>query len=134
MSESEPFQTTRITLLPEDVVSAPFGDVLHVGFAGTTAFAWIKHHPSEDRVMNIATLPTGGPFTLQTAEGFRPAFHAGSFQKAAAVQMSKQVEQKVAMAWHVFVWHPIHATYDFLVAGTNGPTIGRPSPHVSKPN
>jgi hypothetical protein len=104
---SPPFTITRVTLIPEDVVTAPMGQVLHVGFAGTTAFAWVKHHPAEDRVMNVVTLPTGGPFTLETAAGFREPIHVGSFQKTAAVQLSKQVEQKVAMAWHVFAWHPL---------------------------
>lgn len=107
---TQPFTISRITLLPEDVVGCPFGDVLHVGFSGTTAFAWVKHFPGEERVMNLATLPTGGPFTLEVAEGFTMPFHVGSFQKTGAVQMGKS-EQKVAMAWHVFAWHPITATY-----------------------
>lgn len=113
-----PFTITRVTLLPEDVVGCPFGDVLHVGFSGMTAFAWVKHHPAEERVMNLATLPTGGPFTMEIAQGFRHPLHVGSFQKTGAVQLGKS-EQKVAMAWHVFAWHPIDATYSTDNRGSN---------------
>lgn len=114
-----PFTISRITLLPEDVVGCPFGDVLHTGFSGMTAFAWVKHHPAEQRVMNLATLPTGGPFTMEIAEGFRHPLHVGSFQKTGSVQMGKDHEQRVAMAWHVFAWHPINATYATDNRGSN---------------
>lgn len=114
--QTEPFTISKITLLPEDVVGCPLGDVLHVGFAGSTAFAWIKHHPGEEGVMNLVTLPTGGPFTLETAQGFKQPHHVGSFQKTAGIQVHKGIEQMSAQAWHVFAWHPVagSATYNSL--------------------
>lgn len=116
--ETQPFMISKITLLPEDVVAAPLGDVLFVSFSGMTAFAWVKHHPEEQGVMNLATLPTGGPFTLQVAEGFKQPFHVGSFGKPGKVKLTKNDDQGVVVAWHVFAWHPIQgsATYSTLAS------------------
>lgn len=113
---SPPFTISKITLLPEDVVGCPLGDVLHVGFAGAAAFAWIKHHPDEQGVMNLVTLPTGGPFTLETAEGFKQPHHVGSFQKTSRIQVHKGIEQESAQAWHVFAWHPVVGSATFNTA------------------
>lgn len=112
LSETAPFMISKIALLPEDVVGAPLGDVLHTSFSGMTAFAWIKHHPDEQGVMNLATLPTGGPFTLQVAEGFKQPIHVGSFGKKGSISMGKN-EQGVVTAWHVFAWHPIQGSATF---------------------
>ena len=116
ITQSPPFLISKITILPEDTVGCPLGDVLHVGFAGSTAFAWVKHHPDEKSVMNLVTLPSGGPFTLETAAEFKPPIHAGSFQKTANIQVSKGVHQMSAQAWHVFAWHPVERspTYGML--------------------
>ncbi len=112
--ETQPFMISKITLLPEDVVGAPLGDVLYCSFSGMTAFAWVKHHPDEQAVMNLVTLPTGGPFTLQVAEGFKQPFHVGSFGKSGKVKPTKYDDQGVVVGWHVFAWHPItgSATYN----------------------
>ena len=112
VSETAPFTISKVTLLPEDVAGAPLGDVLFVSFSGMTAFAWVKHHPDEQGVMNLATLPTGGPFTLQVAEGFKQPVHVGSFGKKGSISMGKS-EQGVVTAWHVFAWHPIAGSATF---------------------
>lgn len=114
--ETQPFMISKITLLPEDVVGAPLGDVLFVSFSGMTAFAWVKHHPDEQGIMNLVTLPTGGPFTLQVAQGFKQPIHVGSFGKSGKVKLTKNDDQGVVVAWHVFAWHPINgsATYSSL--------------------
>lgn len=111
-----PFIISKVTILPEDVVGCPLGDVLFVGFSGMTAYAWVKHHPDEQGVMNLVTLPSGGPFTLQVAEGFKQPVHVGSFGKQGKVALSKNNEQGVLTVWHVFAWHPIQgsATYSDL--------------------
>lgn len=116
--ETQPFMISKITLLPEDVVAAPLGDVLFVSFSGMTAFAWVKHHPEEQGVMNLATLPTGGPFTLQCAAGYKQPIHVGSFGKSGKVKLTKNDDQGVVVAWHVFAWHPIagSATYSSLAS------------------
>lgn len=112
VSETAPFMISKIALLPEDVVGAPLGDVLLVSFSGMTAFAWIRHHPDEQGVMNLATLPTGGPFTLQVAEGFKQPVHVGSFGKKGKVAVAGS-DQGLLTAWHVFAWHPINGSATF---------------------
>jgi hypothetical protein len=110
---SEPFTIARVTLLPGDVVGAPLGEVLTTGFSGSTAFAWVKHHPGEQAVMNLVTLPTGGPFSLETAAGFKTAIHVSSFFKKGTIRLTKDEEQGTAVAWHVFAWHPIEGSATF---------------------
>lgn len=112
VSETAPFMISKVTLLPEDVVGCPLGDVLFVSFSGVTAFAWVRHHPDEQGVMNLATLPTGGPFTLQVAEGFKQPVHVGSFGKKGKVTIQGS-DQGLLTAWHVFAWHPIAGSATF---------------------
>lgn len=115
--KSPKFIISKLALEPNGVVNAPFGNVLMANFEGAEAFAYIEHAAIEQRYMQLATMPTGGPYELETdADLFHPAHHVASFLKTAKRQIvGKGIPPVHVSSWHVYCWLPTEK--NTLVAG-----------------
>lgn len=94
-----PVTINRYPLLPGEVSLAPRGQVLMVGFAGNTAYAWVMHHPAAPTDMQLLTVPSQQIINIETDPMFEPPVHAGSFFKTDKSGL-------LPSAWHVFGFMP----------------------------
>lgn len=94
-----PVTINKYSLLPGEVVLAPRGQVLMVGFAGNTAYAWVMHHPAAPQDMQLLTVPSQTVINIETDPLFEPPVHVGSCFKTDKSGL-------LPSAWHVFGFMP----------------------------
>jgi hypothetical protein len=94
-----PVTINKYPLLPNEVVLAPRGQVLLVGFAGNTAYAWVMHHPMSPVDMQILTVPSQQIINIETDPLFEPPVHIGSCFKTDKSGL-------LPSAWHCFAFMP----------------------------
>lgn len=94
-----PVTINRYPILPAENVVVPRGQVLMVGFAGNTAYAWVLHHPAAPVDAQILTVPSEQIIAIETDPLFEPPVHVGSFFKTDASKL-------LPSAWHCFLFMP----------------------------
>lgn len=94
-----PVTINKYAILPSDVVLAPRGKVLMVGFAGKIAYAWVMHSPDAHTDMQLLTVPSEQIINIETDPLFQPPEHVGSFFTTDATKL-------LPSAWHVFMFMP----------------------------
>lgn len=94
-----PVTINKYAILPADVVLAPRGQVMMVGFAGKIAYAWVMHHPNAPVDMQLLTVPSEQIINIETDPLFEPPIHVGSFFTTDATKL-------LPSAWHVFRFMP----------------------------
>ncbi len=94
-----PVTINKYAILPSDVVLVPRGKVLHVGFAGNTAYAWVLHHPAAPVDAQILTVPSETIFNMEIDPLFEFPEHVGSFFKT-------DKSGVLPSAWHCFLFMP----------------------------
>lgn len=110
--KTPPFQIEKYVLEPNGIALAPRGHVLHVGFVGDTAYAWVQHAVDSPIDMQLMTMPTGGPFEIEIDDAnFERPRHVGSFMspkkpKLGAKKDDALIGEALASVWHCFVFMP----------------------------
>lgn len=112
--KTPPFQIEKYVLEPNGIALAPRGHVLHVGFVGDTAYAWVQHPVDAPIDMQLMTMPTGGPFEIEIDDAnFERPRHVGSFMsprsgkpKAVPKPTHALIGEALASVWHCFVFMP----------------------------
>lgn len=94
-----PVTINRYALAPADITVVPRGQVLHVGFAGNTAYAWVLHHPAAPQDAQVLTVPSETIINIETDPLFEPPVHIGSFFKTDKSGL-------IPSAWHCFLFMP----------------------------
>lgn len=94
-----PVTINRYPILPADVVLVPRGQVMHVGFAGNTAYAWVMHHPNAPRDAQILTVPSEQVINIEIDPLFEAPVHVGSFFKT-------DTSKLLPSCWHAFLFMP----------------------------
>lgn len=94
-----PVTINRYPILPAEIVVVPRGQVVMVGFAGNTAYAWVMHHPAAPHDAQILTVPSEQIIAIETDPLFEPPVHVGSFFKTDASKL-------LPSAWHCFLFMP----------------------------
>lgn len=94
-----PVTINKYAILPSDVVLVPRGQVLMVGFAGNTAYAWVMHHPAAPIDAQILTVPSEKVINIETDPLFEHPRHVGSF-------FTTDKSKLLPSAWHCFLFMP----------------------------
>jgi hypothetical protein len=94
-----PVTINRYPILPNDTVTVPRGQVMLVGFAGNTAYAWVLHRPAAPQDAQILTVPSQQTIAIETDPLFEPPVHVGSFFKTDKSGL-------LPSAWHCFMFMP----------------------------
>lgn len=99
MAGGSPVTINKYAILPNDVVVAPRGKVMMVGFAGKVAYVWVMHHPNAPVDMQILTVPSEQIINIETDPLFLQPVHVGSFFTTDATKL-------LPSAWHCFMFMP----------------------------
>jgi hypothetical protein len=110
--KTPPFMIEKYVLEPNGIALAPRGHVLHVGFVGAVAYAWVQHPVDSPIDMQLMTMPSGGPFEIEIDDAnFERPSHVGSLvapdrKPKLSKGMSPLLNDAVASVWHVFMFMP----------------------------
>lgn len=94
-----PVTINRYALAPADVAWVPRGKVLHVGFLGQIAYAWVMHSPAAAQDAQILTVPSEQVINIETDPLYETPRHVGSFFKTDSSKL-------LPSAWHCFLFMP----------------------------
>jgi len=103
VADGSPVTINKYALLPNDIVLAPRGSVMMVGFAGKIAYAWIMHHPEAPVDMQILTVPSEQIINIERDPLFDFMGHLGSFFMTDSSKL-------LPSAWHCFGFMPKNKT------------------------